>query len=683
MSVLPGNLGRVPNVLASMLALRNLSQTNMSLLRVQGQMASQQRVERPSDDPVAASIIGVLDAELEQAGQRSRNLSHATSVLATVDSALGQLSELVLESKTIASSQVGVGSDTQTRLNQAVVISSHIRELLGSVNSRYADLSLFAGGKTASPAFVEFHGGFRFMGDTDGLRTDLGDEIDFPITLSGDVPVGALSARVIGDVDLNPILTPDTYLSDLRGPMEGIDRLGSMQITIDNGTLPVTIEVDLSEAETIGDVEDMIESAIRAADPAALGGSFPNGVFLTNERLAISITNPAYSITFDDGTAGFSATALGLASFVYDSANSVNTASNTDLDPKVTNRTLLGDMNPGTALVYGDIVFRNGGRSGTITTAATMTVGELKEALQQLDLGARLEVGDDGNTLAVINEVAGLRLSIEEAGSLAATTLGIRNFKATTPLSEFNDGRGVHIADGIIDESTGLPDPDLNIDFEIELTDGFTFTVDLTPADIVTVQTVIDRINAQAVTAGLTIGTGPGEFQAGLAANGNGIVLSDNRGGTGTTQVRSLHGYAAEDLGLLDGTFTAGTPATLTGEDRATIRVDSLFSTLIELRDALENDETLGITFAGERLEEDLERLSTARALVGARSQRIESAAKRLEDQTVMNEGLRSELKDLDFFEATSRLSLLQLQLQAGIQAIVQTRPLTLLNFLG
>ena len=244
-------------------------------------------------------------------------------------------------------------------------------------------------------------------------------------------------------------------------------------------------------------------------------------------------------------------------------------------------------------------------------------------------------------------------------------------------ISAFNDGRGVQIADGEIDPTTGLPDPDRNVDLEITLTDGSTFQVDFVPADLVDVQSVLDRINADAAAAGLGA-----VFAATLSDGANGIVLQDTTGGGGAISVAQLNGHAGEDLGLLDGSFAAGAPATFAGEDRATVRVDGLLTSLIELRDALRSNDSVGITLAGEGIEESIERLAQARAVVGGRAQRVEKAKEREEDSILLDSVVKSRIEDLDLIEATSRFSLLQLSLQAGLTTTAQAQSLSLLNFL-
>ncbi len=684
MSSIPANLSRVPTFLASQISLRGLTTTNASLARLQQQLTTGLRINQPSDDPIAGSLISLLDTSLETATQRSRNLNHATSVLNTIDTELGSISALILDAKEIASSQVGIGSDAATRAEQATIVSSLIDELVLAVNSDFAGISLFSGGRTGVRPIEFFHGGYRYNGDQGGLRTDLGPGLDFPITLTADRAIGSLSSRVEGSVDLDRQLTAGTLISDLRGPANiAGDGLDSLTVTVDVAGTPTDVLVDLSNARTVGDVTTKIEAEIRNAVPGALTGAFPGGVTFTGDRFQINAA-ATVTITFDSTTAtpGRTARALGLDSFSFDNADATNPAPGVSLNPRISPSTRLGDLNPATALDYGDIVFTNGSQSGTVTTDPNMTISELQQALERLDLGLNVEISENGDGIDVVSEISGVRASVEEGGGLAATTLGIRSFNTTTSLTDFNDGRGVAIADGAIDPISGLPDASRNVDFEITASDGTTFQVDLTPADATSVQSVLDAINAEAAAAGLTVGNGAGEFQAALTTGQNGILIEDRLGGAGAVQVTSLNGFAAEDLGLLSGTSTTGNPAQLIGEDRATVRVDSLITTLLDLRRALETDDQRGITFAGEKLEAEVDRVVAARALAGGRARRIESSRTRLEDRVLLDEQVKSNLQDLDFIEASTRFSQLQTQLQASLTATAQVSQLSLLNFL-
>lgn len=683
MSSIPSNLSRTPNALLTQLARSSLARTNVDMLELSQQIYTNRRIVRPSDDPVGASLLSVVNSRLAATEQRLRNFDHATSTLSTLDHTLGEITELAQSAKTIASDQLGSTSDATTRKAQAQVVESLIQELFALSNSKFADLHLLAGERTGAPPVQRFLDGFRYTGRADGLYTDLGDQLATPITIGADQALGALSSRVEGHVDLNPAVTLSTRITDLDGARGLGVAPGAIRISIDDGTPPPTdVSVDLTGAVTVGEALTAIESAIRAADVGALSGAFPGGVAVngTGNGVAFNVAG-GYTLTITDLGGGTTGADLGLTGPALVGPVASQAA---DLAPRLTPATAFGSLNPTAPFSPGDIVFRNGGRTGTVSVDATTTVADFQRAVAALGLGLRAEISADGRSLNVVNEVSGHRMSIEESGggTLTAASLGIRSYSASTSLGTFNAGRGVGIAHGQINPVTGLPDANRNVDFEIALSDGTTFNVDLVPADLVSVQGVVSAINVAALAAGLALGTGPNEFFAGLGDGPNGIVLQDTLGGTSFVSVRSLNGTAAEDLGLLAGAGSAGPPASLRAEDRATVRVNSLFSTLIELKVALETNDTRGIAFAGERLESDLDLILSARAVVGGRAQRIEAAQRREEDTQLLDKTVKSSIEDLDLVDASSRFSLLQLVQQASYAVAGRSQSLTLLDFL-
>ncbi|MCZ6444881.1 MAG: flagellin, partial [Planctomycetota bacterium] len=172
----------------------------------------------------------------------------------------------------------------------------------------------------------------------------------------------------------------------------------------------------------------------------------------------------------------------------------------------------------------------------------------------------------------------------------------------------------------------------------------------------------------------------PVDFNADFAADGNGIELTDSTlpvGGTTSVTAQNTS-FAAEDLGILGST----TSAIFSGEDRATVAVDSIFTHLMDLRDALMADDERGISLAVERLEPDIAQLTKARAEAGVRSRRITDSISREEDLRIQDMSLRSQVQDLDFTEAAIRFATLQTQLEAGLRTAAQLQQLSLIDFL-
>jgi flagellin-like hook-associated protein FlgL len=69
--------------------------------------------------------------------------------------------------------------------------------------------------------------------------------------------------------------------------------------------------------------------------------------------------------------------------------------------------------------------------------------------------------------------------------------------------------------------------------------------------------------------------------------------------------------------------------------------------------------------------------------VVGGYGQLIESASQREAERAVMDETVRSQLRDIDFTEAASRFTLLQTQLEAGLRTTAMASQRSLLDFLG
>lgn len=682
MSASPAQLGRVSTMMQSTAALSNINRTSLALMRVREQIATGIAVARVSDDPIRAATILTLDDELERSAQRMRNYSHAQAALGALDTALGDASELALQAKDIASQQLSISSSASEREGQAVIVGQMLTALFQISRRSGVAGHVFGGSNPASAPIEEFRGGYRVVAHGEGLTTDIGLASQVPITLGPGRALGALSKRIQSTVDLNPNLNPATRLADLSGGRGVPVSLGPVEFAFGAGPRAT---VDLTGADTIGDVNDRLTAAIRQYESdhgvTVLG---PGGVSVSGGSISIDVTGgaPPPELRFYDVVPGTVAQDLGLAGtppVIFSSA----TALGLDLNPRLSLHTPVGQLG-GVSGALGSIRIRNAGASAVVDLSSAQTVGDLKRLIEGANLGVRVRLNAAGNSIEVINEVSAGRsgaLAIEEVGdnSMTATRLGIRTFAPDTRIADFNHGAGVGIVDGRTDPVTGLVDPALNTDMTITLGDGRSFTIDLRPQDMGTVQSVIDRINAQAAAAGISTS----DFEARLVDGSNGIALTQNAGFSGRLTVAAENNSpAAGQLGLLDGTWDAAS-SRLLGEDRARIRVDSLFSDLIDLRESLTTNDRSGITFAGERIDAATRSLAETRGLVGAFAQRVEFAEAREGDMATLSETVRSQFRDTDFAQAASRLSLLQTQLEAGLRVTSQASSLSLLDFLG
>jgi flagellin-like hook-associated protein FlgL len=678
---IPSGISRVPTSLSSRIGLNNINRTNVGLLKVQQQIASGKMIERVSDDSVRAAIVGILDDRLERTGQIERNLTHANSSLGVLDSTLNEISTLGLEAQSLAAEQMSITSTASERSSQAVVVEQMIQSLFNSANREGVAGFVFGGSVTGRAPMEAFLGGYRYRGEGSGMVTDMGLAAGVPLTVGGAQAIAGTSSRIRGDVDLDPGLTGSTLLRDLVGARGLAVNRGTISMTINSTD---TIRVDLGHADSIADVIDGITGAIkRYEDQNSVSILGPGGISTLGGTFVFDMA-AGMTVEFSDESSGTMAEDLGFKGIQLSNANTTTTGIDVKLNWQSRVADLKGLLNP-----LGSLRVSNGGRSADIDLSQAQTLGDIKNLIEGAQLGVRVNINAAGNGIDVVNELSthsAQALSISEVigDGQTASLLGIRSFSASTRIADFNFGRGVSIVDGVPNPVTNQIDPALNSDFAITLGNaaGTRIMIDLRPQDMTTVSTVLARINDQ-IQSGLSAAGLPADsLSAGISSYGNGLTLRQSPSFSSPIRVEMMNNSsAAGDLGLLAGSYDAGA-ATFTGEDRAKVRVDSMFTHLLDLRAALSSNDVSGMRLAHAGLEKSLSSVAELRGLVGSYAQRVEAAQERESDRKTLDLAVRSELSDTDYTEASTRFSLLQTQLQAGLQATSMAGRMSLLDFL-
>ncbi|MFW6059105.1 MAG: flagellin [Phycisphaeraceae bacterium] len=650
MSSISSIMSRTTMLMSSNQLQGQLRETQRMLLEAQNQISTGKRYNSPSDAPDRTAAMLFLQQRLGERNQHNGNLQHTETMLNNVDSALGEANELLRDAKSLTLSQIGVGADSESRANAATDIDAKLQALMDLANRQFNNVSLF-GGRAGAGAdgnvFESFLGGVRYLGSEDNLTGDTGLSNSPAMTATGNDAFGALSARIVSEVDLDPQASADTRITDIEGAQgEGV-RLGTIQLDV-NGT---TANVDLTGVDKLGDVTTRINDAINTIDPTA-------GALAINGPGFELTANAGHTVTLADIGSGQTAADLGIDI----SATGATTAGG-DLNRLLDPLTQLADLGAAIDFASG-LTITQGDKTKTADFSTAQTIEDLQNEIDQLDLGLRLQINKDRTGLNLVSEVSGIELSVGENGGTTAQDLGLRNFGVNTSLSDLRHGLGVETVEG-------------ENDLEFALHDGTSFAVNLDGAQ--TVGDVINSIQAAATGAGLTVGAG-NDLEIGLAANGNGFVFTDNTAGGDDFRIDNAGtSHAADHLGIHR---NAGGDATITGADKATVKVDSVFTHLIDLRDSLRNDNELGITLAGDKLDTDLERLANTQAQVGIEGRRVRDEQSRSQEQQVAEESMLSEIQDADLSEVITRFMQLQAQLQASLQSGAQNMQLNLLNFL-
>jgi hypothetical protein len=452
----------------------------------------------------------------------------------------------------------------------------------------------------------------------------------------------------------------------------------------------LTITVDDAGATSVGKVEAAInsEGTFTAAHDASAEGAAYDGTALIN---AADIS----TVTGDTGNSGGAANTL----YVYVAAgkstakqiaaainaegtfrartDSLDASSGSEAGNKPASINAMATASGGSGAALdksSGIQITNGGNTYTVTFAAAETVEDLLNTLNGSDADVFAEINADGTGINVHSRLSGADLQIGENGGSTATQLGIRSFTGQTRLDQLNYGVGVPT------KRDGLQGaPAVVNDFTIVATDGTgPVNIDIDASSAGTVQDVLDLINnsPQNNTGGIAV-------VARLTAAGNGIEIVDTNGRPLT--INAAEGSkAAEYLGLIPaGNTSVGSPTgTITGTDKNYLQTDSVFNTLVRLKQALSNNDLPAMERAIQGIDADIDRVTGARSDVGAREQALTLTTQNLQDEDVQLRSALSNDLDVDLVEAISNLTARQTSLEASLKTTANILQLSLINFL-
>lgn len=641
MAIGPVTVGRVSQNLKSFMLLNSVRTNQTRLFNTQTQIATGLRFLAPSQDPARATAAGRLDRRLDILKQVSNNVRDVNATLTEGESAMQDATDLAIEAYRLASEAAGDTLSAEERSGLAVVIDSLLERAVAIGNHEHLGTSLFSGHYGVTPPFELSGAGVLFRGDDGRLETILdGDLSQETFTISGMEFFNAVSEPVRGFLDLDPAITPQTRLSDLRGAVGNGVSLG--RILVSDGAAGA--EVDLSGAATVGDAIDLLNNQL------------PPTLFATLNGNAIRIAGVGarvMSITAVDTAGGTTAVDLGIFA-----SSPLAEILGQDLDAKLTLRTPLTALNAGGGVDLSDgFTIRNGTRVANIDFSGATTLEDVLNRIDSSHIGVLARISEDGRTIEVRNRVSGTRLSIEERGGSAATALGIRSMHSGTRLAELNDGLGVDSVDGD--------------DLRITTASGATIDIDINALDLgsATLQDVLDLIN----------GAAGGAVTADLTQNGNGIQIRDNTVGAGTLQIERLNLSPTIDSLGLNVQSSAGV---LQGDDVNPVIVDSPFTALIELRDGLRADDGQAVTAAAERTQRTLLHMQEVQGKLAAKAKVLVDRQERIENEDTATQVLLSDVKDVDLTEAIVRFQQTQTALQANLQTASRVLNLSLLDFL-
>ncbi len=367
--------------------LNNILKDYQGVFNVQNQMATGQRVNNPSDDPLATNEGMRLDSMISKVNQYNRNIITGSSFLGLSDGVINNMNKLLTKAKSLTTASANEITTHEMQQANAVEIQSILSEIISLANAEEAGRYLFGGTQTQNAPYEVV--GSRYVyykGNEENINVQVDSATFMPINTTGEDVFGSMTST-LSSADLSPDVTfgktYSTRLDDLNNGL-GVPE-GSINIKYsafpDNG-----LNIDLSGCDTIEDVAKAVEVATREASKEEWNPDNRAGApysYLAKRYIKVEVnpdrngiqlietddvweatknvpehrppdypgfTNPSL-LSVSDVAGGMTASRLGIVGTIKYSADPLETQQvipqalvGKDIDPKVSSVTLLADL---------------------------------------------------------------------------------------------------------------------------------------------------------------------------------------------------------------------------------------------------------------------------------------------------------------------------------------------------
>lgn len=168
----------------------NLSQVQDAINKNRGDMASyanqaatNKRMIKPSDDPVAAARVLQAKSDLNKLGQYEKNNNSAKSFLQFTDQALEDLTEVYMRAKELVLAQSNAaGASRQSRKVVATEVQQLYEQALAVANSKFGERYVFGGFQTLDKPFSASG---EYLGDKGDIMLETNKGNFTPINIPG------------------------------------------------------------------------------------------------------------------------------------------------------------------------------------------------------------------------------------------------------------------------------------------------------------------------------------------------------------------------------------------------------------------------------------------------------------------------------------------------------------------
>lgn len=259
---------------------QNLAKNRSDMADLQNQAATQKRITKPSDDPLASARVLAARTEERGNGQFIKNINNARSFLEFSDQSLGELTDILVRAKELAISQSNDASgNTESRMVTASEIEQIYNQAVQIGNRKLGERYIFGGYKTQTMPFDQSG---EYFGDDGDMKIQTNKDSFVAMNVAGNKVF--LGKGLGGDGIARARYESPTDLDQLKRFQEE-----------ENERKEYNQEIDQHYIETRGPASERRSARSEKQDPVT-GGAGIN-LFSTLRKLEVSLrTNDKESI---------------------------------------------------------------------------------------------------------------------------------------------------------------------------------------------------------------------------------------------------------------------------------------------------------------------------------------------------------------------------------------------------
>lgn len=207
--------------------MRNLNNSMQNMDRLQDQLSSGRKINRPSDDPVVATRGMFYRSSLIENSQFQRNVSEAQSWMELSDKSLDEANTIMQRVRELVVYS-GDGALEKSSLDAIAEEIEQIKDHLGNIaNQTVGGRYIFAGTDTKNPPYDYDKKQFTNTNNAE-IRLEMNKQIFLPINVSGQA---IFNYKPDGNNIFNVL---DNIVADLKSGKDATGQLKSLDSQIDN-----------------------------------------------------------------------------------------------------------------------------------------------------------------------------------------------------------------------------------------------------------------------------------------------------------------------------------------------------------------------------------------------------------------------------------------------------------------